>query len=31
MEICLREDFVQPGSHMLLINGLMDRQPGGVK
>lgn len=24
-------DFVQPGSHMLLINGLMDRQPSGVK
>lgn len=24
-------DFVQPGSHMLLINGLMDRQQSGVK
>lgn len=29
--ICLQEDFVQPGSHMLLINGLMDRQQSGVK
>lgn len=29
--ICLREDFVQPGSHMPLINGLMDRQQSGVK
>lgn len=29
--ICLQEDFVQPGSHMLLINGLMDRHQSGVK
>lgn len=32
--ICLRDDFFffsQPGSHMLLINGLMDKQQSGVK
>lgn len=29
--ICLQEGFEPAGSHMLLINGLMDRQQSGVK
>lgn len=29
--VCLQEDLEQPGSHMLLINGLMDRQHSGLK
>lgn len=29
--ICLQEDLEPAGSHMLLINGLMDRQQSGVK
>lgn len=29
--ICLQEDLAQPGSHMLLINALMDRQESRVK
>lgn len=29
--ICLQEGFEPPGSHMLLINGLIDRQQSGVK